>query len=91
MVWLRAHLETMPELQAEEAFRESEMISVGAAKLTKAGRDKVVKRWEAALGVQSKPRGGSIRLTGTTRDLELMKSSGMEVRTVGAGPGRSST
>ena len=83
LMWLRAHLGAMGELQADEAFRESEVISMGAGKFDKSGRDRVLRRWERALGREGKPAEGSIRLTGTTHDLELMKSVGMGVRTVG--------
>jgi hypothetical protein len=79
MMWLRAHLEAMGELQAEEAFRGAEIVSMGAGKLDRAGCNKVVARWNAALG-----RGdGSHRMTGTSRDLAMLKALGMEVKIIG--------
>jgi hypothetical protein len=48
LMWLWAHVESMPGLQAEEAFRLAEIIAVGAVKMGKDGRDKVVRRWNNA-------------------------------------------
>ena len=80
MMWLRAHLEAMGELQAEEAFRATEIHSMGAGTLDKTGRNKVLARWNAALG-----RGdGSHRMTGTSRDLAMLKALGIKVRTDGS-------
>jgi hypothetical protein len=76
LMWLRAYLATMPQLQAEEAFWQAEIISVGSGKLTEKGRDRIIRRWEKALGREGQSM-RSIRLTGTTKDLELMRSVGM--------------
>lgn len=76
MMWLRAHAEEMPAIQTEEAFREAEIISMGAGKLDRAGRNKVMARWNAALGRDD----GSHRMTGTSRDLAMLKALGVEVR-----------
>lgn len=80
LMWLRAHIEAMGELQAEEAFRGSEIISVGAGKFDKSGRDKALRRWNAALG-----RGdGAHRLKGNGNDVEMLKALGIKVRTDGS-------
>jgi hypothetical protein len=78
-MWLGAHLEAVGELQAEEAFRATEIHSMGAGNLDRTGRNKVLARWNAALG-----RGdGAHRMTGTSRDLAMLKALGVEVKILG--------
>jgi hypothetical protein len=71
-MWLRALGEAMGELHAEEAFREAEIVAVGAGKLDKIGRDKVTRRWRAALGTQ-----GGVRLTADKSGLALLAALGI--------------
>jgi hypothetical protein len=60
MMWLKAHAEALPELQGEECFRAAETISVGAGKLKKNDHDKVVKRWNSAIGRETGPQKPSV-------------------------------
>jgi hypothetical protein len=83
LMWLNAHIVSLGELQAEESFRMAEIISVGAGKFNEKGREKVISRWKAALGIKGQSNGRSIRLTGTTKDLELMKGTGIGTRANG--------
>ena len=68
VMWLKAHLETLAELQGEECFREAEVISIGSGKLNKKEHGKVIRRWNAAIGNE---RGGNSR-NPTSAQLEAM-------------------
>lgn len=72
--WLQAHGEALTGLQAEESFAVAEAVSVGSGKLKKTDHDKVIRRWNAALG-----RSTILRL-GKKTDLSLLESLGMKVR-----------
>ena len=76
VAWLRALADAMGALQAEEAFREAEIIAVGAGKIDKAGRSRVVRRWRKMLGKEEE----GVRLQGKRSDVALLASLGMKVR-----------
>jgi hypothetical protein len=78
MMWLKAHAEALAELQGEECFREAEVISVGAGKLSKRDHGKVINRWNAAIG-----RDTSTRIKGAG-DLSRLQAYGIKVREDGA-------
>jgi hypothetical protein len=72
-MWLRALGESMEELRTEEAFRQAEIIAVGAGKLEKSALDRVTRRWRSAFG----EGGGTIRLQGKKSDLMLLRNLGI--------------
>jgi hypothetical protein len=61
LLWLRAHAEAIEGLQAEEAFREAEIVAVGAAKMNQRDRDKVLHRWNNSIE-------GRMKSSKTTKD-----------------------
>jgi len=80
LVWLNAHTVSLGELHAEESFRMAEIVSIGEGRLKQSAHEKVIRRWNAALG-----RGdGVLRLRGTAGDAKTLESLGMKVRTNGS-------
>jgi hypothetical protein len=70
LMWLRAHLATMPELQTEEALRASEVIAMGSGNLQKKDRDRVLRRWNKQAGQE-----GAARQVTTPNDLKAVKAA----------------
>jgi hypothetical protein len=49
LMWLRAHAQAIEGLQAEEAFREAEIVAVGGGNLKERERDKILHLWNKML------------------------------------------
>lgn len=74
-VLFEAYQGALERLQAEAAFRQSEIIAMGTGQLTKTDRNKVLRQWRAAMGSAEKNV-----LRGNKAGLALLASLGMKVR-----------
>ena len=73
IMWIKAHIEALSELQGEESFRGAEVISIGTGKLNKREHEKVIKRWNSAVG---RDYGTRIK---DKNDISRLKAFGIEV------------
>lgn len=69
-------MESLRELQAEEAFRLAEVVSVGAAKMDKAGQDRTTRRWRSELGANGD--GHRVQSAGELRAAARMMGIGVK-------------
>ncbi len=73
--WLRAMADSMEFLEAQEAFRQSEIIAMGTGSLSKTERGKVAQRWRMAMGDREENV-----LRGNKAGLAMLRAKGIEVR-----------
>jgi hypothetical protein len=62
MMWFRAHIETLPELQGEECFRDAEVLAVGTGHTKHP--EKITRRWRGGQGSDRNPKTSKLAALG---------------------------